>query len=155
MKPDWDKLMAEFAGSPSSLVGDVDCTAAGDKLCTDNGVQGFPTIKYGDVGDLKDYNGGRDYESLKAFAEENLGATCGPASLDLCDAATKAKYDEYLAMDVGKLEKRVLKISTAYEDDCDLDEDECAPSLVKEFKEEVPFMKKAVAHMQKGGRSEL
>ena len=33
LKPDWDKLMDEFNGSPGSLVADVDCTAEGQSLC--------------------------------------------------------------------------------------------------------------------------
>jgi len=33
MKPDWDELGAEYAGSNSVLIGDVDCTASGEELC--------------------------------------------------------------------------------------------------------------------------
>lgn len=154
MKPAWDKLTAEFAGSPTSLVADVDCTAEGEPLCSTHGVKGYPSIKYGDPSDLKDYQGGRDYEDLKAFADENLGPSCGPASLDLCDEKTKAKYEKYLAMDPKKLLKKFEKIVSDYEDDCELDEDECSASLVKQFKEEVPFMKKALAHVDKKSDSD-
>ena len=55
LKPDWDKLMEEFNGSPGSLVGDVDCTAGGQSMCEKHGVKGYPTLKYGEPGDLKDY----------------------------------------------------------------------------------------------------
>jgi hypothetical protein len=41
MKPDWDKLMDAFADSDSALVGDVDCTAEGKDLCTQQGVKGY------------------------------------------------------------------------------------------------------------------
>lgn len=58
MKPDWDKLMAAFKGNPTSLVADVDCTAAGQPLCNKHGVKGYPTIKYGDPAKLTDYQGG-------------------------------------------------------------------------------------------------
>lgn len=61
MKPDWDKLMEEFAGRDTQLVGDVDCTAEGKPICDSNDVKGFPTIKYGDPADLQDYQGGRDF----------------------------------------------------------------------------------------------
>jgi len=70
MKPDWDKLMEEFSGSATQLIGDVDCTADGKPLCDANGVRGYPTIKYGDPSDLQDYQGGRDFDALKKFAEE-------------------------------------------------------------------------------------
>jgi hypothetical protein len=34
MKPAWDQLGDEFAGSSSVLIGDVDCTADGEELCS-------------------------------------------------------------------------------------------------------------------------
>lgn len=64
--------MAEFEGSATQLVADVDCTAEGEPLCEENGVQGFPTLKWGDPSDLQDYQGGRSFEDLKKFATENL-----------------------------------------------------------------------------------
>lgn len=98
MKPAWDKLMQAFEGSTSALIADVDCTAAGKDLCETHGVQGFPTIKYGDPNNLEDYEGGRDYDELKAFADANLGPRCGPENKDLCDDASLAVLDEALAM---------------------------------------------------------
>ena len=64
--------MADFADSETQLVADVDCTAEGEPLCNTMGVEGFPTLKWGDASDLQDYNGGRSYEDLKKFADENL-----------------------------------------------------------------------------------
>merc|ERR1711959_835568 len=92
MKPAWDKLMEEFKDSKTALVADVDCTVHQD-LCSKYGVQGYPTIKYGDVNNLEDYQGGRSLEDLQTFAKENLGPTCGPANLDLCDAEQKKKVE--------------------------------------------------------------
>ena len=109
MKPDWDKLAAEFAKKKTKdqLIADVDCTAGGEPLCEQYNVQGFPTLKWGDANDLQDYEGGRDYESLKTFAEENLKPQCSPANLDLCDADKKAEIQKYLAMDVTKLKELI------------------------------------------------
>merc|ERR1719464_861781 len=98
MKPAWDKLMAEFAGSQSALIADVDCTTAGKPLCDSNGVKGFPTIKYGDPSALEDYKGGRDYASLKKFADENLKPMCSPSNLDLCDDEKKAEIEGLMEM---------------------------------------------------------
>lgn len=72
LKPTWEKLAADFADSPDKLVADVDCTAEGEPLCDQLGVHGFPTLKWGDPLDLQDYNGGREYDDLKKFADENL-----------------------------------------------------------------------------------
>jgi hypothetical protein len=104
MKADWEKLMAEYKDSATALVADVDCTADGKSLCEDVGVQGFPTIKYGDPNDLQDYEGGRTFEDLKSFAATNLGPQCGPKYLDLCDDAKKAEIAKFSAMSTSALD---------------------------------------------------
>jgi hypothetical protein len=106
MKPDWDKLMAEFKDSADRLIADVDCTTGGKDLCNQVGVRGYPTIKYGDPNDLQDYKGGRDFASLKKFAEE-LGPQCGPANLDLCDAEKKKQIEAFQALSAADREKKI------------------------------------------------
>merc|ERR1712070_1328703 len=103
MKPAWDKLIAEFKDSKTALVADVDCTAGGKSLCDSVGVRGYPTIKYGDPNALEDYKGGRDFDSLKKFAEENLGPVCGPANLDLCDDEKKTMIEKFQKMSDSEL----------------------------------------------------
>jgi len=107
MKPDWDKLMKEFKGHASVLVADVDCTAGGKDLCETVGVQGFPSIKHGDPNNLEDYEGGRDLKALQTFAKENLGPTCSPANLDLCDDDKKTQINEFMAMSVDDLKAAI------------------------------------------------
>jgi len=110
MKPAWDKLMKNWNKgdrAKTSLVADVDCTAEGKPICDDAGVQGFPTIKWGDPSSLEDYEGGRDYEALKTFAKENLKPICSPANLDLCDAAKKKEIEDLQALDLAALEAKV------------------------------------------------
>jgi len=85
MKPDWDKLGKSFADSENLLIVDVDCTADGQGTCQRMGVQGYPTIKYftektGKSGAA--YNGGRDFNSMKAFADKTLNTAS-------CDVTTK------------------------------------------------------------------
>jgi len=104
MKPDWDKLMAEFKDSKTALIGDVDCTTGGKSLCDEIGVRGYPTIKWGDPNNLEDYKGGRTFDDLKKFAEENLGPTCGPNNLDLCNDESKATIAKYSAMSTAELD---------------------------------------------------
>jgi hypothetical protein len=111
MKPDWDKLTAEFADSKTSLVADVDCTSDdGKKLCEVHKVTGYPTIKYGDPSELKDYSGGRTYADFKKFAEENLGPTCGPDNLDLCTDEDKALIEKFQKMDMSELDAAIEEI---------------------------------------------
>ena len=89
--------MEEFKDHKSTGVFDVDCTAAGKPLCDSNGIRGFPTIKHGDPASLEDYNGGRSYNDLKAFAD-GLKPICSPSQRDLCDEEQLAKIDEYTAL---------------------------------------------------------
>jgi len=127
--------MDEFAGNPGALIADVDCTTEGKALCEKNEVRGYPTILHGEPGDLKKYEGARDFASLKKFAEENLGPTCGPANMELCDDATKKKIEGFMAMSADRLEGKVR-------------------NAFRILEEEVPVMKKVLGHMKKG-KSEL
>jgi len=107
MKPDWDKLADESKDSKHGLVGDVDCTAAGKDLCEKHGVSGYPTLKWGDPTDLQEYSGARDFKGLKSFADENLGPTCGPTNLDLCDDDQKKMIAKFQKMDVDELDIKI------------------------------------------------
>jgi hypothetical protein len=131
MKPAWDQLMEEFKGSPTSLVADVDCTEGGKDLCETHAVKGFPTIKYGDPSDLKDYSGGRDFDSLKKFASENLGPQCGPGeNIGLCSADMRAKIEGYLKMSPDRMEGKIRNAE-------------------KLLKEDAPVMKKVISYLKK------
>lgn len=93
MKPAWDKLMKKFANSETVVVGDVDCTAAGKELCGTVGVQGYPTIKYGDPSGLEKYEGGRTFKDLVKFAG-TLKPSCSPSNIDLCDEAQRKEIED-------------------------------------------------------------
>lgn len=117
----------------------MDCTTEGKELCETHGVRGFPTIKYGDPTALEDYAGGRSYEELKQFADENLGPSCGPTNLDLCSDDVRAKIEKYLKMSSGRLEAKIR-------------------NLEKVLAEDVPLMKKTLASIRSGqgdAKSEL
>jgi len=114
--------MREFDESETALVADVDCTADGKELCTKVGVKGYPTLKYGDPNNLEDYKGGRDYDDLLTFAKENLGPTCGPENMDLCDADQKAKIEaiqakglETLNMEIKELDDSIKNAEETFE----------------------------------------
>jgi len=95
--------MKEYAGHDSAAVVDVDCTAEGKPLCDANGVRGFPTLKWGSPDALEDYEGGRDFDSLLKFAQENLKPTCSPANIELCSDERKAEIEQYSSMSDAEL----------------------------------------------------
>jgi len=168
MKPAWDKLMEEFKDSKTALVADVDCTASGKELCSDVGVRGYPTIKYGDPNNLEDHKGGRDFDSLKKFAEENLGPTCGPANLDLCDDEKKALIEKLSKMSDSDLLSAIKeqtdaaeKVETDFKTFVDglqkqyTEANEKKDKDVEEIKNSGLGLMKAVSAHQKVGKSEL
>mmetsp|Transcript_33832 Transcript_33832/g.81796 ORF Transcript_33832/g.81796 Transcript_33832/m.81796 type:complete len:222 (+) Transcript_33832:117-782(+) len=116
LKPDWDKLMADFDGSATQLIADVDCTAGGKPLCDENGVKGYPTLKWGDPSDLQDYQGGRTLDDLKSFATENLKPLCSVSNIDLCDDDKKADIKKFMDMDADELKTAVAAEEKKIED---------------------------------------
>jgi len=122
MKPAWDKLMKNWNKGDrvkTSVIADVDCTAEGKPLCEEHGVKGFPSIKWGDPSALEDYEGGRDYDALKAFAKENLKPVCSPANIDLCDEEKKKEIADLQAMSAddlaAQIEEKKAEIKAAEE----------------------------------------
>jgi len=99
MKPAWDSLAATYATSDKVIVADVDCTAAGEPLCGRFGVEGFPTIKVFNPPDEEgeDYDGGRDEDSLIAFAK-TLGPGCSVSTKESCSAEQLAALEGVMGM---------------------------------------------------------
>lgn len=120
MKPAWDQLAESFADSTTTVIADVDCTKDDSKdVCSKYGVKGYPTIKYftdstDPMGDK--YEGGRDFESMKEWADENLGPSCGPKNLDLCSDEQKAEIEKYQGQDHAELQAMVDGATKAAED---------------------------------------
>ena len=118
MKPAWDQLGDEFKSSKTVLIGDVDCTVEKD-LCGKYGVRGYPTIKYftsSTAADGDAYEGGRDFDSLKKFADESLGPSCSNENIDLCDDEQKAILEKYNAMTAAERKKIVDDAAAAIEE---------------------------------------
>jgi len=118
MKPAWDQLGDEFKSSKTVLIGDVDCTVEKD-LCGKYGVRGYPTIKYftsSTAADGDAYEGGRDFDSLKKFADESLGPSCSNDHIDLCDDEQKQTLEKYNAMTAAERKKILDDANAAIEE---------------------------------------
>merc|ERR1712066_388486 len=118
MKPAWDQLGDEYKDSTSVLIGDADCTASGKALCDANDVRGYPTIKYfnADTGPKgTDYSGGRSFDDLKKFTEENLEVKCLLDNTEGCsekEADFMGKWKGKPAEDVKTQLERLSKMSS-------------------------------------------
>jgi len=108
MKPDWDKLGAEYADSKTVLIADVDCTVE-KALCSKYDVKGFPTISTFNDGSQENYEGGRDYDSLKKHVDENMGPSCNSQNKDLCDPAQLKSLEEYESMGKEVIEAKIAE----------------------------------------------
>merc|ERR1719230_1314688 len=100
MKPDWDKLMAEYKDSSTIIVADVDCTAAGQPLCKKAGVRGYPTILHGDPSSpesMTKYTGQRSYSALSTFAA-GLKPLCGPTNIGGCSPGDKEFLESIMGL---------------------------------------------------------
>ena len=150
MKPAWEKLMDAYADSKTALVGDVDCTAAGKPLCDSNGVQGFPTIKWGDPSALEDYQGGRDFDALKKFAEENLKPMCSPANIDLCDDDKKAEIEKFSSMSADDLDA-AIKEKEKENETAESDFKTFVEGLQKQYEEAMKKKDEAIAAVKASG----
>ncbi|CAK0907348.1 unnamed protein product [Prorocentrum cordatum] len=107
MKPDWDKLMAEYEGSKTVLVADVDCTTGGKELCSSVGVRGYPTIKTGSPDDLQDYKGGRDPGEPQEARRQPRPVLRPRENLELCDDEKKKQIAEFTALGAEKREAMI------------------------------------------------
>lgn len=82
------------------LIGDVDCTSEdGKSVCSDHSVSGYPTIKYftestGRGG--SDYTGGRDFDTLNKFVEDELQKECNAKTKDSCNDKEVAYIDKMI-----------------------------------------------------------
>ncbi len=122
MASDFEKLAAAHEGDSSKLIAEVDCTdPKSEALCQENGVQGFPSLKYGDPSSLADYQGGRDFQSMHGFVLSDVKVSCSPFNVDLCSDEEKKMIGDVMELDDEEIAKKV----------------EEAESLMKEADEEL------------------
>lgn len=114
MKPDWDKLSAEYAEHPSVLIADVDCTTDGGKpVCEEYEVKGYPTIKYftdetDEKGDA--YQGARSLSALQDFVKDKLETKCLVDDPESCDEKEVAYIAKMQAKDAAAIVKEITRL---------------------------------------------
>lgn len=78
--------------------GRVDCTAE-QSLCSDYGVQGYPTIKFFGGGKVEDYNGTRNKSDFIRFADSQAETVVPPK--ELAELVSQEKFEEYCVEHTG------------------------------------------------------
>lgn len=75
LAPTWDELAGKFASADDVTVAKVDCTSDDNKnkeLCSEQGVNGFPTLHiYKDGKKVEEFSGKRTIEALEAFVDKH------------------------------------------------------------------------------------
>mmetsp|Transcript_28639 Transcript_28639/g.80660 ORF Transcript_28639/g.80660 Transcript_28639/m.80660 type:complete len:168 (-) Transcript_28639:777-1280(-) len=167
MKPDWDKLGDAYSNSESVLIVDVDCTAAGQGVCGKVGVRGYPTIKYYVAGDKKgkDYQGGRDFSSLKSFVESKLDKpACNVETLKGCKANEVTFIEKMREKSAAELKEEVTAKADALKQNkkAQAEAEKEHKAKMKEFKKEElkitaasAILKKLQKVAAKGAKTEL
>jgi len=112
LAPTWEELAEKYKGHEFALVAEVDCTTQeAEDLCEAAGVEGYPTIKWGDPDGLEDYEGGRDLDELTAHAETYCTKpVCSVAKLEYCDDATKKVITGLQAKSADDLKAIEMKV---------------------------------------------
>ena len=95
MEPDWEKLAQEYANSEYALISEIDCTVE-RKLCEEHYIEGYPSTRYGDPGDLDFYSGPKLYDHLSKFAKENLKPLCSALNLHRCNETQTELIKKFL-----------------------------------------------------------
>jgi len=76
LAPTWEQLAKQYEENAGVTIAHVDCTAddnANRELCSEHGVNGFPTLNiYKDGEKVDEYSGKRDLEDLAAFIDSHL-----------------------------------------------------------------------------------
>ena len=69
LAPTWDKLASEYNNNDKISVSKVDCTIS-QKVCSDAGVRGYPTLKAYKGSNPIDYQGRRDLGAFRNFLDK-------------------------------------------------------------------------------------
>jgi len=112
MQADWDKLAGAFKNSRSLVIAEVDCTQD-QGLCGKHGVSGYPTIVGIKKGASKGekYNGGRDFNSFKRYADANLaGPECSLEDKDGCTKEELKILEESEAMSTSDRRAKIQEL---------------------------------------------
>ncbi|KAL2105853.1 hypothetical protein VUR80DRAFT_7640 [Thermomyces stellatus] len=118
LAPTWESLAESFEPETNILIAKVDCDSEPSKdLCAEEGVSGFPTIKYYPAGSTEGevYSGGRAEQDFAKFLNEKTGThRLAGGSLD-DEAGTVAPLDkvvrDFISGGVAKLEDVVAEAS--------------------------------------------
>jgi len=116
--PDFEKLRKEYADTPNVMVAMIDCTGGGQGTCGEHQVQGYPSIKTIVDGRMTDYNGGRDFNSMKREIETkcNPRPACSLESKEACSPEARTILEESEKMSKAERSAKIKEVEQEIKD---------------------------------------
>lgn len=148
MAPDVEKLAKDYEKSRSTMIIQVDCASnEGQGLCGRMGVQGYPSLKAfkkdGNINRGDDYNGGRDYRSMKKYVETNLaGPECSLEDKEGCEPAELKILEESEKMKPGDRREKIKEMEGQIKD---------KKKQMKDIEKEIKELEKSLGLVKLGG----
>lgn len=109
LKPTWESLADKV--KDKAVIAKVDCdNKANQKICSDEGIEGFPTLKAfstGDSGSSEVYEGEREMGALHTFVKTSLGPGCDAKTLTNCSDDDKKLIEELKNLNKDELTEKV------------------------------------------------
>jgi hypothetical protein len=94
---DFKRVAIEWKTDEIGLVAEVNCDGVNSEMiCDDFEISALPTILYGDIDNLKVYEGyDRTYEAMSAFAKEHIShLSCSIKHLEYCSELERDRLVE-------------------------------------------------------------
>lgn len=119
LKPTWEELSGKVAAK--AIVAKVDCdNKANQGICSEQGVEGFPTLKAFSPGDTdgNKYEGQRDIASLEDYVNTQMGPGCDTVTLENCSDDEKELIAELKELPADEIDAQVkfYKEAVTFED---------------------------------------
>lgn len=113
-----DRLKKDYADTPNVVIGHCDCTSNCKGKCGEYEVQGFPSIKLKVDGRIEEYNGGRDYNSMKREIEKKMNPrpACSLDSKDACKPEDLKVLEESEKMTKAERAAKIKEIQQEVKD---------------------------------------
>merc|ERR1711907_477178 len=109
LKPTWESLADKV--KDKAIVAKVDCdNKANQKICSEEGIEGFPTLKAfptGDAAGSEVYEGEREMAALTNFIKTSMGPGCDAKTLENCSDDDKKLIDELKGLNKDELTEKV------------------------------------------------
>lgn len=145
MEPDWDKLKKDYADTPNVVIGACDCTTNCKSKCGEHDVKGFPTLKLQVDGRIEEYNGGRDYNSMKREIEKKMNPrpACSLESKDACKPDDLKILEESEQMSKAERAAKIKSVDQEIKD---------AKKQIKELEKNVVKLTESLDLIKAGGQ---